>query len=751
MALTESRNDWSTHFVLTAFLLTLSCSPAMDPTDSVDKPAVGPTAESPATVHEEFLAICDGIKRSRNSFFGTAQVGELESLLRRPPGDARRDSRIRARLGLEYLRLGNNAGAIRLLAEARELMSTDPSPGLELNFVRMLGLAHLRLGERSNCVDMHGPRSCILPLAEEAIHSDPRGSLEAIELYKTCLSMNPGSTAVQWLLNVAAMTVGRYPDAVPEPFRLPPESLRSSYDIKRFPNIASAVGLDIYQQSGGGLMDDFDGDGLLDIVSSTIDPCGPMNFFHNDGRGRFEDRSAASNLKSQLGGLNTIHADYDNDGDPDLLVLRGGWLGADGRMRNSLLRNAGDGTFQDVTRGAGLAEPAYPTQTAGWADYDNDGDLDLFIGNESSSSIEAPSQLFRNNGDGTFTDVARQAGVENERMAKSVAWGDYDNDGDPDLYISNIGLNRLYRNNGDGTFVDVAPDLDMTGPEGRSFPSWFFDYDNDGNLDLFVAAYDATLEDVASSLFGRPTGAGHPRLYRNLGDGRFREVSREVGLDASCLPMGSNFGDLDNDGYLDLYLGVGIPSYESIAPNLMYRNDRGQRFQDVSYSGGFSHLQKGHGVAFGDLDNDGDQDIFEQMGGAYPGDAFPSVLYENPGHGNHWITLRLEGRKTNRSAIGVRIEVTVTEPEGTRSVHTTVGTGGSFGGSSLRQEIGLGSATSIVKLVITWPTSRTEQVFRDVQLDRSYAIVEGEDRMQPLVTPRIHLGGSPEVAAGQRR
>jgi hypothetical protein len=127
------------------------------------------------------------------------------------------------------------------------------------------------------------------------------------------------------------------------------------------------------------------------------------------------------------------------------------------------------------------------------------------------------------------------------------------------------------------------------------------------------------------------------------------------------------------------------------------------------------------------------------------------VLYENPGHGNHWITLRLEGRKTNRSAIGVRIEVTVTEPEGTRSVHTTVGTGGSFGGSSLRQEIGLGSATSIVKLVITWPTSRTEQVFRDVQLDRSYAIVEGEDRMQPLVTPRIHLGGSPEVAAGQRR
>jgi hypothetical protein len=727
----------------------LGCPASRDSVDSTQKRGDDSGVEGPAAVLQEFRALCDGITRSRNSFFGTAQVSELESLLRQPPSDRRRDARLRSRLGLEHLRLGNNAAAIQRLSEARELMATDPSPELELNFVRMLGLAHLRLGEQSNCISMHGPKSCILPLAEEAIHSDPRGSLGAIELYKTYLSMEPRSMAVQWLLNVAAMTVGRYPDAVPEPFRLPPESLRSSYDIKRFPNIASAVGLDILQQSGGGLMDDFDGDGLLDIVSSTIDPCGPMNFFHNDGRGRLEDRSDASNLSSQLGGLNVIHADYDNDGDLDLLVLRGGWQAADGRMRNSLLRNAGDGTFQDVTRGAGLADPAYPTQTGGWADYDNDGDLDLFIGNESSSSIEAPSQLFRNNGDGTFTDVARQAGVENERMAKAVAWGDYDNDGDPDLYISNIGVNRLYRNNGDGTFVDVAPDLGLTGPEGRSFPSWFFDYDNDGNLDIFVAAYDATLEDVAASLFGRPTGVGHPRLYRNLGDGRFREVSQEVGLDASCLPMGSNFGDLDNDGYLDLYLGVGIPSYESIAPNLMYRNDRGRRFQDVSYSGGFSHLWKGHGVAFGDLDNDGDQDIFEQMGGAYPGDAFPSVLYENPGHGNHWITLRLEGRKTNRSAIGVRIEVTVTEPEGTRSVHTSVGTGGSFGGSSLQQEIGLGRATSIDRLEVTWPTSGTKQVFHDVQLDRSYAIVEGSEKMRPLAYPRIRLGGNPKGTSTQ--
>ena len=242
------------------------------------------------------------------------------------------------------------------------------------------------------------------------------------------------------------------------------------------------------------------------------------------------------------------------------------------------------------------------------------------------------------------------------------------------------------------------------------------------------------------SLLGRPTGTGHPRLYHNVGGGRFREVSRDVGLVDASLPMGSNYGDLDNDGYLDIYLGTGAPSYESIAPNLMYRNDRGQRFQNVTYSGGFGHLQKGHGVAFGDLDNDGDQDIFQQMGGAYPGDAYPSVLYENPGHGHHWVTLILEGETSNRSAIGARIRVTVDGPEGARNIHLVVGTGGSFGGSSLQQEIGLGMASRIREIEVDWPTSERRQVFRDVEPDRFYRIREGLDEILPIPRSPLKLG-----------
>lgn len=192
------------------------------------------------------------------------------------------------------------------------------------------------------------------------------------------------------------------------------------------------------------------------------------------------------------GGLNSNQADYNNDGHTDIFVMRGAWLGEDGRHPNSLIRNNGDGTFTDVTLAAGLAKKNYPTQTSSWADYNNDGLLDLYVGNESTRQMFAPAQLFHNNGDGTFSDVATKAGVSNDHIAKAVIWGDYDNDNDPDLYISNLGApNRLYCNNGDGTFTDVAPVLGVDRPSW-SFPAWFWDYNNDGALDIFVASYKMT-------------------------------------------------------------------------------------------------------------------------------------------------------------------------------------------------------------------------------------------------------------------
>jgi hypothetical protein len=391
-----------------------------------------------------------------------------------------------------------------------------------------------------------------------------------------------------------------------------------------------------------------------------------------------------------------------------------------------------DGSFRDVTEEAGIAVSG-PSQTAAFADIDNDGDLDLFIGYESirlPSSVQFPSRLFKNRGDGTFEDITERAGVANNRMCKGCAFGDYDGDRLPDLYVSNQGaLNRLYHNNGDGTFTDVAVKLGVQDPV-FSFATWFFDYNNDGWLDILATCYgqvDRTGE-VAAYYKNHTTGFDSLRLYENDGRGGFRDVTRERHLDRPFFPMGCNFGDLDNDGYPDMYFATGDPDLTSLWPNVMLRNDRGRAFQDVTKSGGFGHLQKGHGVSFGDLDNDGDQDVFAQMGGAFKDDGFWDVLFENPGHGNHWLTVRLTGVKSNKFAVGARVRVNFSEAAGSRDVYGFVGSNSSFGGNSLQQELGLGQAQRINFVEVFWPTTGLTQRFEKVPLDRFIHIREDADK-----------------------
>src|SRR5262249_40668233 len=210
-------------------------------------------------------------------------------------------------------------------------------------------------------------------------------------------------------------------------------------------------------------------------------------------------------------------------------------------------------------------------------DFDNDGDLDLYIANE-----KFPSQLFRNEGNGRFKEIARVAGVTNDRYAKGAVWGDYDNDRYPDLYVSNVeGENRLYHNNRDGTFTDVAPALGVTRPI-HSSPAWFWDYNNDGALDLYVASYHPDVRRVAADYLGLPHDGEKACLYEGDGKGGFREVAALRGLTRVSQTMGSNYGDLDNDGFPDFYLGTGYPAYEALMPNLLYRNRGGIRFADVT-------------------------------------------------------------------------------------------------------------------------------------------------------------------------
>ncbi|NNE01475.1 MAG: CRTAC1 family protein, partial [Pirellulaceae bacterium] len=534
------------------------------------------------------------------------------------------------------------------------------------------------------------------------------------------------------------MTLGDYPDGVPKQFLIPKEQFESAEDFPRFENIAIHLDLDTMSHSGGVITDDFDGDNLLDIFVSDWSPTGQMRLFHNNGDGTFTDRTEQANLTGIYGGLNTVQVDFDNDGDLDVFALRGAWLGDGGRQPNSILQNDGTGRFQDVTFAVGMADENYPTQTGSWADFDNDGDMDCFVGNESHAC-----QLFRNDGKGFFTDIAKQAGVTNGQYTKGVTWGDFDNDRFPDLYVSNLGQkNRLYRNNRDGTFTDVAASSGVAGPE-KSFGTWFWDHNNDGILDLYASSYTVGIDHIGRDYLGGDRQSELDGLYQGTPAGPFTNVAKEYGLLKPTQPMGCNFGDLDNDGHLDFYLATGYPKIEGLMPNVMYRSDHGKRFNDVTFAGGFGHLQKGHAVAFADLDHDGDQELFVELGGAYAGDDFQNALFENPGFGNNWIKIQLRGSQSNRFGVGARIKVDFVDDGQSRSVYRWVTHGSSFGANSLRQEIGVSKAKSILAIEIYWPTSDTTQTFENVDVNQLIEVAEDAEDYK-----RIDLNAFPFYRPG---
>lgn len=717
-----------------------------------------PRAESTKQMAQRLEQIAQRTESSprQQMYANAARVGWLRSM--RPPPQPQAQMQYRVTLAQELLRAGQNEQAIEAFEGILNMLDRYPNAptSYRLAVKDYLAISYMRLGEMQNCVTDHNAQRCLFPIEGRGVYTQQRAPREAIKLYTDILEADPDDLNARWLLNIAHMTVGTYPDSIPSRWRIPPEALASEHPVNRFRDVAGPLGVDVMGLSGGSVVDDLNGDGHLDIMASSWGLRDQVRYFENTGDGRFVDRTEAAGLTGIVGGLNMVHADYNNDGHVDVLILRGAWR-PEGHP-NSLLRNDGDGTFTDVTEAAGLLD-AHPTQTAAWADYNNDGHLDLFIGNESSTD-EAPipwippnagthpGELYRNNGDGTFTDVAADVGLDVVGYVKGVTWGDINNDGRMDLYVSVYDApNRLYRNAGADTqgrwrFTEIGAAAGVQEPM-ESFPTWFWDYNNDGWLDLFVSGWRASAGDVAAEYLGQPADAELPRLYRNEGDGTFTDVTEPARLDRVLYSMGSNFGDLDNDGWLDAYVGTGDPDFRSLIPSRMFRNDGGTRFQEVTAAGGFGHLQKGHAISFADLDHDGDQDIHAVMGGAFQGDVFHNVLFENPGHDNHWITLRLEGTRSNRSAIGARLRLTVARGDTTRTIHRTVSTGGSFGASSLQQEIGLGRADALRSIAIMWP-SGTEQRFTDVAMNQIIHVREGADSVRPVEIEAFTL--APEAA-----
>ena len=647
------------------------------------------------------------------------------------------------------LQLGEEQNAIDMLTDLLDKTSRGNLDQRQV-ILKNMAIAYMRLGERTNCIHNHNAESCIFPISMGGIHHDKTGSEKAIDIYKALLTENPSDLESRWLLNIAYMTIGGYPQQVPPQFLLKITNDDSTHLVKPFTDVAANVGLNYKCQAGGSIVDDFNNDGYSDIVLSSWSLEEPMRYYRNNGNGSFTDVSDSSWLGYLTGGLNIMQTDYNNDGFKDIFVLRGGWKGNFGKTPNSLLRNNGNGTFTDVTAESGLLS-FHPTQTATWADFNNDGWLDVFIGNETTPGEEKhPCQLYINNKNGTFTDIATKAGCAIVDFVKGVTSGDYDNNGLTDIFISTLsGKKILLKNesvkNGAAQFEDVTVQSGLSSNLTRTFPTWFWDYDNDGWLDILVCGYEFTgslaTYAAAEAIQAPVNKAGKIFLFRNKHDGTFEDVSDKVGLNKIAFAMGSNFGDIDNDGYLDIYLGTGNPNLKSAVPNKLFKNINGTRFVDVTTSARVGNLQKGHGVSFADLDNDGNEDIYIKMGGAYVGDAYENSLYLNPGENdsNHWVNLTLQGVTSNRAAIGAKIKVTFRDNNTERSVYRDVNSGGSFGSNPLTQHIGIGQAKAIEQIEITWPVTGNIQVFQNPPINTNIRIKEGDSTINTYQLARFNF------------
>ena len=653
---------------------------------------------------------------------------ELRQVLEINPTD------ISARMRLGYFLGAPQGMLIPDLAASKQqfekALEIDPN---NIDAYFQLGLAEFRLGEVSKAAEkfeyliQNYRRHFGAYYYLGVIHLRQGDYAKAIPALKESLRIKPRDPEAMWNLWLAFSKMGGYPGDLEDEFKIEIFREKIEKTPAKYTDIAVEMGMAKVDGGRGSAWGDYDNDGDVDIFA--VGNFATHALYRNNGDGTFTDVAAQAGVADPRGGWGSLFADYDNDGDLDIYVTRNGWFGAG---ENTLYRNNGDGTFTDVTKEAGVEDPQ-TSFCAAFGDYDNDGYLDLYIA-DGVLGDGAPNVLYHNNGNGAFTNMAAQAGVDHRGKAIGTAFGDYDKDGHLDIHVVNVEQpNVLYHNNGDGTFTDVTEIAGMKLPITSGFVTFFFDYDNDLDLDIFISNFGSFSAFIESQITGTALQDNDRQmLYCNNGDGTFTDVTKEAGLYKSFGAMGANFGDVDNDGYLDIYLANGGPQMGRLETDALFHNDGDGTFSDITDFAGLGSIGKGHGVTFGDYDGDGDLDIYVPVGGPFSGDQWPNRFYRNEGspvvnrktgavYHNHWLVIKTVGVKSNRDGIGAKVAITA----GTLKLYAEVSGGCGFGSTnSLPVEFGLGNNKKAEIVKIQWPSGIVD-TFVNVRANQMIEVTEG--------------------------
>ena len=551
---------------------------------------------------------------------------------------------------------------------------------------------------------------------------------EAIAAYRDLHDQEPSDRPL-WGIYQCSLGLGGYPPDLPRKYHFPLRAEAAGRDLPpppKFRDIARDLGINKFAGAGPAGWADYDGDGRYDLVACGMDTF--CSLFHNEGP-RFRDVTLEAGLGKVESGFGAAWGEYDGDGRPDLYIARNGWGGP---LPDSLLHNRGDGTFEEVTKRAGIDEPGSGFHVT-WFDYNRDGWLDIFVSNGVTLDPNI-NHLYRNNGNRTFTNVTEEAGLKEEQPAGTigVAVGDYDQDGWPDLFIhGRMRPNRLYHNLGNGRFEEVSRRAGVAG-HGRQngYIALFQDMDSDGDLDIVTASlalWEHVIAGYRSDYVPIPDD-DLIKLFRNDGNGRFADISWQAGFVYPIGIMAGNTADVDNDGYSDLYFGTGNPDLRRQEPNVFYQNTGRGTFVDRSRSAGVWMQGKGHGVTFVDWNGDGYLEIYAEKGGFYHGDLYHSSFFlnETP-KGNHYLFVDLTQDGPNKLAVGAGVTVKA----GQLKIYKEVTSGRGFGSSDPPTlHFGLGKNLRIELLRVRWPDGSTVD-YPPPPVDGRIAIRRGESTWKP--------------------